>query len=316
MTGAPLLGKFGTGSEAAQQPAKIEAKLPEYRAYTTEFDREVSARQLDTILGPLSRSDRAALDEAWHAVETGLLPWKTRLLITASEVSAKLRTELTNGACADTAVALLIDQSGSMRGQKMLFTAASADVAQEFLGTLGITCELLGFTTSRWRGGRSRSRWKWRFRPSQPGRLNDLLHIVYQSADDKRASTGGWHLRQMLRPDLPKENIDGEAVLWAAQRLRQLPQRSKHLIVISDGAPVDDSTIQANGPTYLPDHLQHVVQSINRAGEIRLATIGLGYQTHKDFAASAYVDAPDELGRSLIELLGRVLAEPFSPGAR
>jgi cobaltochelatase CobT subunit len=250
--------------------------LPEYRAYTTQFDREVPARELDTVLGPLSASDRAALDEAWHALETGLLPWKTRLLITASEVSAKLRTELTNGACADTAVALLIDQSGSMRGQKMLFTTASADVAQEFLATLGITCEVLGFTTSRWRGGRSRSRWKWRFRPSHPGRLNDLLHIVYQSADDTRASTGGWHLRQMLRPDLPKENIDGEAVLWAAQRLRRLPQRSKHLIMVSDGAPVDDSTLSANGLRYLGDHLQAVVRSITDAGDIRLAAIKLG----------------------------------------
>jgi len=290
--------------------------LPEYRSYTTQFDREVSARELDTVLGPLSPSDRLALDDAWQALQTGLLPWKTRLLITASEVSAQLRTELTDGACEDTAVALLIDQSGSMRGQKMLFTAASADIAQEFLATLGITCEVLGFTTSRWRGGRSRSRWTWRFRPSHPGRLNDLLHIVYRSADDTRASTGSWHLRQMLRPDLPKENIDGEALLWAARRLRRLPQRNKHLIVISDGAPVDDSTILANSPTYLPDHLQHVVQSINKAGDIRLATIGLGYQTHKYFAASVYVEAPDELGRSLIELLGRVLAEQFKSGAR
>jgi cobaltochelatase CobT len=290
--------------------------LPEYRAYTTQFDREVSARELDTVLGPLSPSSRLAVDDAWQALETGLLPWKTRLLITAAEVSAKLRTEMTDGACADTAVALLIDQSGSMRGQKMLFTAASTDVVQEFLATLGITCEVLGFTTSRWRGGRSRSRWKWRFRPSHPGRLNDLLHIVYRSADDTRASTGSWHLRQMLRPDLPKENIDGEALLWAVQRLRRLPQRNKHLIVISDGAPVDDSTILANGPTYLSDHLQHVVQGINAAGEIRLATIGLGYQTHKYFAASAYVDAPDELGRALLELLGRVLAEQLNPAAR
>ncbi|HTO60877.1 MAG TPA: cobalamin biosynthesis protein CobT [Bradyrhizobium sp.] len=304
------------GSGAARQPAKVEAKLPEYRAYTTRFDREVSARELDTVLGPLSPSARLAVDEAWHALETGLLPWKTRLLVTAAEVSAKLRTELTDGACADTAVALLIDQSGSMRGQKMLFATASVDVTQEFLATLGITCEVLGFTTSRWRGGRSRSRWKWRFRPSHPGRLNDLLHIVYRSADDTRASTGSWHLRQMLRPDLTKENIDGEALHWAAQRLRRLPQRSKHLIIVSDGAPVDDSTILANGLGYLGDHLQTVVKSITDAGDIRLAAIRIGQVEANPYPVSIDVKAPDALGHALIELLSRVLPYSSKPAAR
>jgi cobaltochelatase CobT len=204
-------------------------------------------------------------------------------------------------------VTLLLDQSGSMRGQKMLFAAATADIAQEFLLTLGFTCEVLGFTTSRWRGGRSRNRWKWRFRPRYPGRLNDVLHIIYKSADDRHASTGRWEFRQMLRPDLPKENIDGDAILWAAQRLLALPQSRRHLIVLSDGSPVDDSTLYENGLTYLSDHLQIVVKRIIEARQIHLAAIGLGPQFHDFHPVSSQTDSPDDLGVVLISLLERVL---------
>jgi cobaltochelatase CobT len=281
---------------------------PDYRIYTTKFDREVRANNLDDILGPLHSEEKAALDEAWRVLHTGLLPWRTKQHIGAAEAAARIRTRLTDDERADAAVSLLFDQSGSMRGQKMLFATATADVVQEFLLTLGITCEVLGFTTSRWRGGRSRSRWKWRFRPRHPGRLNDTLHVIYKSADDRRASTGNWDFRQMLRPDLPKENIDGEAVLWAAQRLSVLPQSQKHLIVLSDGAPVDDSTLYENGPTYLSDHLQNVVKCIVEARQIHLAAIGIGPQFHNFYPVSSQIDAPDDLGIALISLLERVLA--------
>jgi cobaltochelatase CobT len=194
-----------------------------------------------------------------------------------------------------------------MRGQKMLFTAASADVAQEFLATLGCACEVLGFTTSQWKGGRSRRRWKWRLWPRRPGRLNDILHIVYRSADDRRASTGNWAFRQMLRPDLPKENIDGEALLWAAARLRALPQRRKYLVVLSDGAPVDDSTLMENGLDYLPDHLKAVTNGIIVAGDIQLSGIGIGYDAGEYYPVRGKVDAPSELGIALIAMLERTL---------
>lgn len=214
-----------------------------YHVYTTKFDLVVRASQIESALGPLGDGGAAAVEEAWRIVQTDLLPWRTQLHIEAAEVSARIRLNLPDKERADTAVTLLVDQSGSMRGQKMLFAAATADVVQEFLLTLGFTCEILGFTTSRWLGGRSRKMWERRFRPRHPGRLNDILHIIYKGADDHRASTGGWDFRQMLRPDLPKENIDGEAILWAAGRLRTLPTTRKCLIVISDGAPVDDSTL-------------------------------------------------------------------------
>jgi cobaltochelatase CobT len=284
-----------------------------YRIYTTRFDMEVRGDRLYAALGPLSAKDTQALDQAWQAFETGLLPWKTRLLIIAAEASARIRKHLGEVERADTAVSLLIDQSGSMRGQKMLFAAATADAAQEFLQTLGVAREVLGFTTSQWRGGRSRKRWAWHLRPRRPGRLNDILHIVYNSADDHRASTGRWDIRQMLRPDLPKENIDGEAILWAAKRLRALPQSKKYLIVLSDGAPVDDSTLAANGLTYLNDHLRVVVNSIVEAGDIDLSAISIGHDTDDIFPVIKRVAAPDELGVAAIAHLEQVLVGKNRP---
>ncbi len=217
-----------------------------------------------------------AVGDAWDIVQKGLLPWRTELHIHAAEADTRIREILNKDKLIDTAVTLLFDQSGSMRGQKILFSAATADVVQEFLLTLGVSCEVLGFTTCRWKGGRSRKRWKWRFRPRDPGRLNDLLHIVYKDASDARASSGGWVYRQMLRHDLTKENIDGEAVGWAAKRLSLLSATRKLLIVLSDGAPVDDSTLLENGPTYLADHLESVIGGVVSKGEISVASLGIG----------------------------------------
>ena len=284
------------------------AAVPDaYRVYTTQFDLEIRADRLYAALGPLSAEDQKTLDEAWHALQTGLLPWKTRLLILAAEASARIREHLGKTERADTAVSLLIDQSGSMRGQKMLFAAATADIAQEFLRTLGLTCEVLGFTTSQWRGGRSRKRWKWHLKPRHPGRLNDVLHIVYMSADKSGASIGSYNFQSMLRPDLPKENIDGEALLWAAKRLRALPQSRKHLIVLSDGAPVDDSTLLANGLTYLSDHLQLVVNAIVQAGDINLSAISIGDVAGDIYPNIQHVEAPDQMGAVAIAHLERIL---------
>lgn len=232
---------------------------------------------------------------------------ETKLHILSAETSARIRKNFTDNEREDTAVTLLIDQSGSMRGQKMIFTAATVDVIQEFLLTLGFTCEVLGFTTSEWCGGRSRKRWKWRFRPSNPGRLNDILHIIYKSADDRRASTGGWDFRQMLRPDLPKENIDGEAIEWASGRLSEIPASRKHLVIMSDGGPVDDSTLTENSGSYLSDHLQNVVEGIAAAGKIDVAAMGIGYRVNEFYEISSHVEAPDQLGAEMISLLERVL---------
>lgn len=278
-----------------------------YRAYTTKFDRVVNASDLDSVLGPLTSKNRRTLDEAWRELQSGLLPWKTKVHIASGELTERICSDMSREERENAVVSLLFDQSGSMRGQKMLFSAASADVAQEFLVNLGIGCEVLGFTTSDWRGGRSRRRWNWRFRPHNPGRLSDLLHVVYRDVSDNCASTGGWIYRQMLRADLPKENIDGEAIEWAASRLRSIPRKRKILIVLSDGAPVDDSTLNENGPEYLGDHLLSVVEDLKSEGEIEIAAFGIGFACHRFYPKTHNVENPSDLGIELLRLLTGVL---------
>jgi cobaltochelatase CobT len=170
-----------------------------------------------------------------------------------------------------------------------------------------VTVEVLGFTTATWKGGRSRARWLREGRPYRPGRLCDLLHIVYRSPDDPRASSGGWTFKPMLRPDLLKENVDGEAVTWAASRLLARERPRKLLLAISDGAPVDDSTLMANGPSILDDHLRSVLAEIDRAGRIRTAAVGIGFDVSRYYAVSATVTTPDDLGGAAIVLLERTL---------
>ncbi len=196
-----------------------------------------------------------------------------------------------------------------MRGQKMLYTAATADIVQEFLVTLGITCEVLGFTTSAWKGGLSRRRWRWRFKRSNLGRLNDILHIIYKYASDRRASSGGWPYRIMLRPDLPKENIDGEAIEWASSRLRKLPSKRKILVVLSDGAPVDDSTIAANSNSFLWDHLNTVVNGIIEKGDIGLGALGIGFDVRSLYPVSAIAESPADIAKALILLLEELILQ-------
>ncbi len=287
-----------------------------YRVYTREFDRVVGAEDLDTVLGPLSPSDRAALEDAWDAFQNGLVSWRTNANLKALAAAARLKGVGLGERAASTAVALLVDQSGSMRGQSMILAAAAVDVAQDFLSHLGISVQVLGFTTSSWRGGQARATWTrgrpsklwiWRRRPPRPGRLCDLLHIVYREPDDFRPWASHWSFRNMLRPDLPKENVDGEALEWASDRLRGLPQQRKLLIVISDGAPVDDSTLSANDGWILDRHLRAVVGALEASADIQLSAIGIGFDVSRYYKNSAIVTTADDLGEALISHLERVL---------
>lgn len=278
-----------------------------YKIYTTAFDKVVDAGAIDSVLGKLSLSHGKSVDAAWDQFQFGLLPWKSEAHLLASAADTTIRNKLTQAELNDTAVTLLVDQSGSMRGQKMLYAAASLDVLQEFLLTLGITCEVLGFTTSTWKGGLSRRRWRWRFKPRNPGRLNDILHIIYRHSSDRRASAGGWPYRIMLRPDLPKENIDGEAIEWAASRLRKLPNTRKILVVLSDGAPVDDSTILANSNSYLWDHLDTVVEAIGESGDIELGGLGICYDVSSLYPIHAIAEAPAQIAKTLFLLLEKMI---------
>jgi cobaltochelatase CobT len=163
-----------------------------------------------------------------------------------------------------------------------------------------------------WRGGRSRRLWQFAGKPKKPRRLCDLLHIVYREASDRRASTGDWVYRRMLRPDLPKENIDGEAIEWAVSRLKARPERRRVLLVLSDGAPVDDSTLHENGGSYLSDHLRAVIAR----GSAELAIGGLGLEHHASqyYATYADVQVLDQLAPALFGLLESVILGSAAPG--
>jgi cobaltochelatase CobT len=274
-----------------------------YRVFIRDYDVEVEADQLSSVLGPLPDDQREAHEQAWAAFSGALQGWRTETHLGALDVSARIRSRFGAAQLADTTVTILVDQSGSMRGQSMLLAAAACDVAQDFLSHLGITVEVLGFTTVRWRGGKSRERWLRRGRSPQPGRLCDLLHIIYRRAGDARASTGGPVFKPMLRPDLPKENVDGEAVLWAVSRLRsRLPPR-KLLVVLSDGAPVDDATLAANDLGYLDRHLHEAVHAIEEVGDVRIASVGIGFDPSRYYSTSSVVTTPEDLGKSLISAL-------------
>lgn len=281
-----------------------------YRVYTREFDVVTDAGNLDAVLGQLSASDSASLDEAWAAFSGALQGWRTKAHLEALEAAARIRTRVEKEELENSVVSILIDQSGSMKGQSMLLAAGAADVTSDFLIHLGVAVEVLGFTTAAWHGGKARSLWRLKGSPANPGRLSDLLHIVYRSAKDRRAGTGAWSLRSMLRSDLPKENIDGEALQWAAARLREYAARRRLLIVISDGVPCDDATLKANDVAYLSRHLHQVVQSLQQTDEIRLAAIGIGFDVSHFYKDATTLVSAAELGTTLIDLVERMICEP------
>jgi len=284
-------------------PCQPEA-IPPYRVFSRSLDLVVPAQDLDLVLGPMSVANRAAHDEAWQAFTGALQGWRTKVHLVALDAAARIINAMGTDAGSSTTFTILVDQSGSMRGQNMILAASSTDVACDFIIHLGASVEVLGFTTRSWRGGGSRKRWLFNLRqPRKPGRLCDLLHVIYRDAADRRASTCGSQLRPMLRPDLPKENVDGEAIEWAATRLRTRPEPKKILIVISDGAPVDDSTLLANGPDILDQHLREVVDELQRSKDIDIAAVGIGFDVSQYYKTSRTVRTPEDLGNALIGLI-------------
>nr|WP_048655453.1 hypothetical protein [Sinorhizobium fredii] len=273
-----------------------------YHVYTREFDVVIDAHKLDSVLGRLPPDQEAAHAEAWTTFSCALEGWRTKVHLTALEATARIRAAVDTQDLAETAISILVDQSGSMRGQSMLLLAAACDIAQNFLVHLGVTTEVLGFTTVRWKGGESRRLWRRRGSRPFPGRLCDLLHIVYRSAEDRRASTGR-RFKPMLRPDLPKEYVDGEAIEWAVGRLMQAPARRRTLVILSDGVPADDSTLMANREDFLDRHLRDVIARIESTGDIKLVGVGIGFDTSTYYRTSSMISSVDDLGLSLIATL-------------
>ncbi|MET0360814.1 MAG: cobaltochelatase subunit CobT [Sphingobium sp.] len=202
----------------------------------------------------------------------------------------------------DTVVTLLIDNSGSMRGRPIGIAAISADIMARTLERCGVKTEILGFTTRAWKGGLSREDWLGASRPANPGRLNDLRHIIYKEADEpwRRARTS---LGLMMREGLLKENIDGEALLWAHSRLLARREDRRILMVISDGAPVDDSTLSVNSGTYLERHLRQVIDWIETKSPVQLVAIGIGHDVTRYYKRAVTIMDAEQLGGTMVEQL-------------
>ena len=206
----------------------------------------------------------------------------------------------------NTVVSLLLDNSGSMRGKPIVTSAMTAEIITKTLEKCRVNVEILGFTTKEWKGGQSKKLWEKRKRIPDPGRLNDLLHIVYKDADTSWNQTK-LNLGLVLKDGLLKENIDGEALIWASSRLKKRSEKKKILIVISDGAPVDDSTLSCNDSNILDNHLREVVSNIEKTKEIDLIAIGIGHDVSKYYSKAFTIDDVDKLGEIIIDNLTEIL---------
>jgi cobaltochelatase CobT len=208
----------------------------------------------------------------------------------------------------DTVVTLLLDNSGSMRGRPIMVAACCADILARTLERCGVKVEILGFTTKQWKGGQTREQWLAAGKPGSPGRLNDLRHIIYKSADApwRRARR---NLGLMMREGLLKENIDGEALAWAHNRLIGRPEQRKILMMISDGAPVDDSTLSVNSGSYLERHLRQVIHEIETRSPVELIAIGIGHDVTRYYQRAVTITDAEELGGAMTEKLAELFEE-------
>ena len=303
------------------------APVTNYKAYTTRFDEIVEAQDLcdEEELGRL----RAYLDQQMgglHNVVTRLANRLQRRLLAQQARSwdfdqeegmldaARLARVIVNPAQSlsykieretefkDTIVTVLIDNSGSMRGRPIAIAAICADILARTLERCGVATEILGFTTRGWKGGQSREAWLSDGRPGNPGRLNDLRHVIYKRADEpyRRARR---HLGLMMREGLLKENIDGEALLWAHHRLIARPEERRILMVISDGAPVDDSTASANGGNYLENHLRQVIEWIETRSTVELIAIGIGHDVTRYYRRAVTIMDAEQLAGAMVDQL-------------
>ena len=205
----------------------------------------------------------------------------------------------------DTVVSLLIDNSGSMRGRSISLAAICADIIGSTLERCQVKTEILGFTTKHWKGGDSKKLWIIKGNKANPGRLNDIRHIIYKSADNSWRRSRKY-FGAMLREGLLKENVDGEALAWSHERLIKRPEERKILIVISDGAPVDDSTLSANREDFLDNHLREIISRIENDSPVDLQAIGIGHDVTKYYKNALTINRAEELGEVLLEELTKL----------
>ena len=282
---------------------RLRQLLDQQLIASAERDRPKLANRLQRRL--LAQAERAPGNSTSRRACSTRRGWRAWSSTRCMPLSYKREKEIE---FRDTVVTLLIDNSGSMRGRPITVAAMSADILARTLERCGVKVEILGFTTRVWKGGQSRERWIAAGKPANPGRLNDLRHIIYKSADApwRRARKS---LGLMLREGILKENIDGEALLWAHNRLLARAEQRRILMVISDGAPVDDSTLSVNPGNYLEQHLREVIDWIETRSPVELIAIGIGHDVTRYYRRAVTIVDAEQLGGTMLEQLAELFEE-------
>ncbi|MCL7464412.1 cobaltochelatase subunit CobT [Phaeovulum sp. NW3] len=308
-------------------PAPYSAADPNYQVYTTDFDEEIRAedlaepaelerlrayldQQLEPLKGAVSRLAnklqrrlQAQQNRSWEFDrEEGILDVARLARVVATPTTPLSFKVEKDTEFRDTVVTLLLDNSGSMRGRPISIAAICADVLARTLERCSVKVEILGFTTRAWKGGQSREKWLNSGRPQQPGRLNDLRHIIYKSADAPWRRVRD-NLGLMMKEGLLKENIDGEALEWAHRRMLGRREARKILMVISDGAPVDDSTLSVNAANYLEKHLRDVIAMVEKRRAVELIAIGIGHDVTRYYQHAVTITDVEQLAGAMTEQL-------------
>ncbi len=304
-----------------------------YRIYTTRFDQVIFADRLADIselirlresldeqlvqlkqttaklAARLQRKILALQRRTWEFdLEEGILDSSRLHQVVVDPLSPLAFKQEKEMKFRDTVVSMLVDNSGSMRGRSIIIAAMCGDILGSTLERCGVRVEVLGFTTSTWRGGRSREDWIARGKLPVPGRLNDIRHIIYKDADIPWRRSRR-NLGLMMKEELLKENIDGEALIWAHNRLVRRPEQRKILMVISDGLPVDNSTLLANPSNFLEEHLTYAIEMIESHSKVQLVAIGIGHDVTKHYSRSITITEPEQLGGAMTEQLANLFED-------
>ncbi|MEF9604574.1 cobaltochelatase subunit CobT, partial [Paracoccus sp. PXZ] len=316
-------------------PPQVSEASPDYKVYAQEFDEEIRAedladpaelerlrayldKQLEPLRGAVSRLAnklqrrlQAQQNRSWEFdKEEGVLDAGRLARVVANPTTPLSFKVEKDTEFRDTVVTLLLDNSGSMRGRPISIAAICADVLARTLERSQVKVEILGFTTRAWKGGQSREKWLAAGRPAQPGRLNDLRHIIYKGADAPWRRVRP-NLGLMMKEGLLKENIDGEALEWAHRRLARRPEARRILMVISDGAPVDDSTLSVNPANFLEKHLRDVIAMIERKKQVELLAIGIGHDVTRYYQRAVTITDAEQLAGAITEQLAALFeADP------
>jgi len=326
-------GEDQSENQSIQSIQGTQSKETLYQVFDTTNDQEINAnrladiteleklreyldQQLASLKGAVSRLAnklqrrlQAKQNRTWKFdLEEGLLDAAklSRIVLNPTTPLSFKQESSTN--FKDTVVSLLIDNSGSMRGRPISIAAISTEILAKTLERCNVKCEILGFTTKAWKGGQSREKWLAEGRQKNPGRLNDLRHIIYKNADEpwRRAKL---NLGLMMKEGLLKENIDGEALDWAHKRIIKREENRKILLVISDGAPVDDSTLSVNPANYLEKHLRYVINKIETTNRVQLLAIGIGHDVTRYYKRAVTITDAEQLAGAMTEQLADLFEE-------